>query len=66
MNGDQSRTKRTNFRRRSVTANDAIPSASQMNTNAWEVGMPTAAIIAADASPHAAGAPTRTTRTPQH
>ena len=66
MKGDQSRTNRKNFRRRSVTANDAIPAASQTKTKACDVGTPNAAIIAADASPHASGAPTRTTRTPQH
>src|SRR5512146_3115483 len=64
MNGDQSMTKRTNFRRRSVIANDAIPAASQTKTKACDVGTPNIAIIAEDASPHAAGAPTLTTRTP--
>ena len=66
MNGDQSRTKRKSFRRKSVTANAAIPAASQTKTKACEVGTPYIAIIAADASPHATGAPTRTTRTLQH
>jgi hypothetical protein len=36
-----------------------------VKTSAWDVGTPTVAIIAADASSQSTGAPIRTTLTPQ-
>jgi len=65
MNGSQSRTKRTILRRRSVTANAPIPSPNHVKTSACDVGTPTVAIIAPDASSHSRGAPIPTTLTPQ-